>query len=184
MILLTATPYNKTYLDLSSQLRLFVEEDRDIGIRPERYLRDMRGNRISSAPPVLAANPGRIRKERLSRRLARPDAALPRAPNAQLHSGKLRAHGSGQRPQLSGVPGRTAFVFPQAHAMHGALHGGRPQPRRINMRGFIPMPSSIPSTRWRSRATVWATILPRTRNTRRPRPNSASCRIFRARANV
>ena len=66
-ILLSATPYNKTYLDLSSQLRLFVEEDRDIGIRPERYLRDMRGNRISPAPPVLAANPGRIRKERLSR---------------------------------------------------------------------------------------------------------------------
>jgi len=41
VILLTATPYNKTYLDLSNQLRLFVEEDRDIGIRPEQYLRGM-----------------------------------------------------------------------------------------------------------------------------------------------
>lgn len=40
-ILLTATPYNKTYLDLSSQLRLFVEEDRDIGIRPEALLREI-----------------------------------------------------------------------------------------------------------------------------------------------
>ncbi len=40
-ILLTATPYNKTYLDLSSQLRLFVEEDRDIGIRPETLLRQI-----------------------------------------------------------------------------------------------------------------------------------------------
>jgi len=40
-ILLTATPYNKTYLDLSSQLRLFVEEDRDIGVRPEQLLRTM-----------------------------------------------------------------------------------------------------------------------------------------------
>ena len=38
-ILLSATPYNKTYLDLSSQLRIFVEEDKDIGIRPERLLR-------------------------------------------------------------------------------------------------------------------------------------------------
>lgn len=38
-ILLTATPYNKTYLDLSNQLRLFVPEDRDIGIRPENLLR-------------------------------------------------------------------------------------------------------------------------------------------------
>ena len=39
-ILLSATPYNKTYLDLSNQLRLFVPEDKDLGIRPERLLRD------------------------------------------------------------------------------------------------------------------------------------------------
>ena len=37
-ILLSATPYNKTYLDLSAQLRLFVPENRDLGIRPERIL--------------------------------------------------------------------------------------------------------------------------------------------------
>ena len=40
-ILLSATPYNKTYLDLSSQLRLFVEEDKDLGIRPEARLREL-----------------------------------------------------------------------------------------------------------------------------------------------
>jgi superfamily II DNA or RNA helicase len=40
-ILLSATPYNKTYVDLSSQLRLFVGEDEDIGIRPERLLQDI-----------------------------------------------------------------------------------------------------------------------------------------------
>ncbi|MBU1662788.1 MAG: NgoFVII family restriction endonuclease [Chloroflexi bacterium] len=40
-ILLTATPYNKTYLDLSSQLRLFLPEDADLGIRPERKLREI-----------------------------------------------------------------------------------------------------------------------------------------------
>jgi superfamily II DNA/RNA helicase len=40
-ILLSATPYNKTYIDLSNQLRLFIPEDKDIGIRPERLLRDM-----------------------------------------------------------------------------------------------------------------------------------------------
>ena len=40
-ILLSATPYNKTYLDLSSQLRLFVPEDEDLGIRPERLLREI-----------------------------------------------------------------------------------------------------------------------------------------------
>lgn len=42
-ILLTATPYNKTYLDLSSQLRLFVPEDADLGIRPERKLQEPGG---------------------------------------------------------------------------------------------------------------------------------------------
>ena len=41
VILLTATPYNKTYLDLSNQLRLFVPEDKELSIRPERLLRDM-----------------------------------------------------------------------------------------------------------------------------------------------
>ena len=40
-ILLSATPYNKTYRDLSSQLRIFVEDDQNIGIRPERLLREL-----------------------------------------------------------------------------------------------------------------------------------------------
>jgi len=38
-VLLTATPYNKTYGDLSAQLRLFVDERADLGIRPEAELR-------------------------------------------------------------------------------------------------------------------------------------------------
>lgn len=40
-ILLSATPYNKTYLDLSSQLRLFLPEDKNLGVRPERLLREL-----------------------------------------------------------------------------------------------------------------------------------------------
>ena len=39
-IMLSATPYNKSYLDLSAQLRLFVPEDRDIGVRPEMLIRE------------------------------------------------------------------------------------------------------------------------------------------------
>ena len=39
VILLTATPYNKTKHDLSAQLRLFIDEKANIGIRPERYMR-------------------------------------------------------------------------------------------------------------------------------------------------
>ena len=40
-ILLSATPYNKSYIDLSSQLRLFVPEDKDLGTRPERLLKEL-----------------------------------------------------------------------------------------------------------------------------------------------
>ena len=40
-ILLSATPYNKTYHDLSNQLRLFIGDEDDLGIRPEQLLRSM-----------------------------------------------------------------------------------------------------------------------------------------------
>lgn len=40
-VLLSATPYNKTYLDLSNQLRLFVPDDQDLGIRPEKLIRSL-----------------------------------------------------------------------------------------------------------------------------------------------
>lgn len=43
VILLSATPYNKTYLDLSNQLRLFVDETEDLGIRPEHYIKALGG---------------------------------------------------------------------------------------------------------------------------------------------
>lgn len=45
VLLLTATPYNKQYKDLSSQLRLFIDDDTDLGIRPEAYIRDVGGER-------------------------------------------------------------------------------------------------------------------------------------------
>jgi superfamily II DNA or RNA helicase len=37
VLLLTATPYNKEYADLANQLRLIVDEDTDLKIRPERF---------------------------------------------------------------------------------------------------------------------------------------------------
>lgn len=40
-ILLSATPYNKTYEDLSNQLRLFIGDNEEVGIRPENLLRRM-----------------------------------------------------------------------------------------------------------------------------------------------
>ena len=39
VLLLTATPYNKDYLDLSNQLKLFVDPDLDLGIRPEQQIK-------------------------------------------------------------------------------------------------------------------------------------------------
>lgn len=57
-ILLSATPYNKTYLDLSAQLRLFVAEDKDLGIRPEHLLREKgeaEFSRYQVPPTTLAA---------------------------------------------------------------------------------------------------------------------------------
>ncbi len=38
-ILLSATPYNKAYLDLANQLRLFLDPEDVVGIRPEEYIR-------------------------------------------------------------------------------------------------------------------------------------------------
>jgi hypothetical protein len=40
VMLLTATPYNKDYTDIANQLRLFIPEASDLGVRPELYLRD------------------------------------------------------------------------------------------------------------------------------------------------
>ncbi|GIV08351.1 MAG: hypothetical protein KatS3mg019_0442 [Fimbriimonadales bacterium] len=37
VLLLTATPYNKHYADLSNQLRLFVDENQDLHVRPEKF---------------------------------------------------------------------------------------------------------------------------------------------------
>ncbi len=42
-ILLSATPYNKTYRDLSAQLALFLKEEVDLGIRPERRISELGG---------------------------------------------------------------------------------------------------------------------------------------------
>ena len=43
VMLLTATPYNKHFTDIGNQLRLFVEADADLGIRPEDYIHSLGG---------------------------------------------------------------------------------------------------------------------------------------------
>ena len=43
VIMLSATPYNKTFLDLSNQLRLFIPDEKDLGISPERFIGSIGG---------------------------------------------------------------------------------------------------------------------------------------------
>ncbi len=45
VLLLTATPYNKDFTDLSNQLRLFLDPDADLGIRPEQAIKAEGGER-------------------------------------------------------------------------------------------------------------------------------------------
>ena len=45
VLLLTATPYNKDFSDLSNQLKLFIREDADLGVQPEEYIRSLGGTR-------------------------------------------------------------------------------------------------------------------------------------------
>ncbi len=40
VIMLSATPYNKTYMDLANQLRLFLDENSDLGVAPEVLIRE------------------------------------------------------------------------------------------------------------------------------------------------
>ncbi len=60
VVLLTATPYNKTFLDLSAQLGLFLDKETDLGLSPERLLASLGGPHEFSAryqvqPQTLAA---------------------------------------------------------------------------------------------------------------------------------
>jgi superfamily II DNA or RNA helicase len=43
VVLLSATPYNKSYSDLANQLKLFLPEDYDLGVSPERYINILGG---------------------------------------------------------------------------------------------------------------------------------------------
>jgi superfamily II DNA or RNA helicase len=58
-ILLSATPYNKSYEDLGAQLRLFIPEQQDLGVRPERLIREIGEmefiRRFQAAPRTIAA---------------------------------------------------------------------------------------------------------------------------------
>ena len=94
-ILLSATPYNKAYLDLANQLRLFLNPEDAVGIRPEEYLRrdcDGRVDEFTRRHQCPVNCPGRLREERARRRLARVDAPLHGPPDPQLCGAQLCLH--------------------------------------------------------------------------------------------
>ena len=61
-VLLSATPYNKTYQDLSSQLGLFLDKDEDIGLRPSKFLSE-KGNFFEGITSSLKAFENSIHPE-------------------------------------------------------------------------------------------------------------------------
>jgi len=46
VVLLSATPYNKTYLDLANQLRLFIPEDKKLSVSPEKLIAETGGMKV------------------------------------------------------------------------------------------------------------------------------------------
>lgn len=57
VLLLTATPYNKHYTDLSAQLRLFLDPDRNLGMRPERLYQELDKKRKAGQSVEYPKNP-------------------------------------------------------------------------------------------------------------------------------
>jgi len=49
VVLLSATPYNKTYLDLANQLRLFIPEDKKLSVSPEKLIAATGGMKMFSS---------------------------------------------------------------------------------------------------------------------------------------
>ena len=148
-ILLSATPYNKTYLDLSSQLRLFVPETEDLGIRPERLLREIGGTefiRRHQAPVRSLAASDKSEHADDWRELMR--LYLVRRTRGFIQDNYAATD---PRAKIFDVRGRlpvlfSGFAFPK---QFGSMSTN-------NMRGYSRTTWWIPSTDWNSRVTVSA----------------------------
>lgn len=63
VLLLTATPYNKHFTDLSNQLRLFINDQHDIRVRPEAFFQDWYARGFNDADFIarFQASPNSLR---------------------------------------------------------------------------------------------------------------------------
>ena len=149
-ILLSATPYNKTYLDLSSQLRLFVPEAEDLGIRPERLLRELGETEFMRRHQAPVRSLAAFEKSEHAddwRELMRLYLG---PPHAQLRAGELRRHRPGRRPALPEIRGRRALLFPGAGAEDAPVrHRRAVRPAVRGRRGRRRQRSGAPALRSR-----------------------------------
>ena len=116
VILLSATPYNKTYIDLSNQLRLFIPEDLDVGLRPELLIREIGETEFIRRHQCPVRSLAAFEKSEYADDWRESDAAVSCAPHAELHPGQLRPDRSGERSQVPHIRGRIAIVLSDARS--------------------------------------------------------------------
>ena len=180
-ILLSATPYNKTYLDLSAQLRLFVAGGSRPGHPSGTLLREIGETEFIRRHQCARALAGRVREERVRRRLARTDAALHGAAHAQLHPGQLRRdrRRDTAAQYLTFEDGTRSYFptrVPRTRASSRSTTGSR-RPVRAALFGRL---SSTRSTRSTCPATASAITSALARTSRRRRPRRELIQTCRA----
>jgi hypothetical protein len=86
VILLTATPYNKSYLDMGSQLRLFLDEDAGLGISPDHYIKEIGGKaEFEARHQVKDTSLAAFEKIEYSEDWSKPYALVSRAPDEEFY---------------------------------------------------------------------------------------------------
>lgn len=157
VVLLSATPYNKTYLDLSNQLRLFIPEDADLGIRPEGLLREIGETeflrRHQSPVRSLAAFEKSLYADDW-RELMR--LYMVRRTRSFIQDNYAEAEPDTGR-NISPLPMAHVRIFRRA-SQRRSRSPSTTATHTINMRSSIPTPSSARSMPSPCRATAWATM--------------------------
>ncbi len=86
---------------------------RTSGSGPRAAAARARRDRVHPPAPVPCPLAGRLREERICRRLARADAAVPGAPHPQFHPGQLRRDRPGNGRKYLTFDGRHALLLPR-----------------------------------------------------------------------
>ena len=123
VILLTATPYNKSFADIASQLRLFVAPDKDLGIRPDNYISRIGIAKFKSSHQVLISSLAAFEKSTHVddwRELMRH--YLVRRTRAYIKEHHARKDDDGRRYLT--FPGGGRYYFPDRRALNLKFNAG------------------------------------------------------------